>query len=118
MNNKNELNFNNKWDEKKIFIFQLAGNIIVILLISPEEFLRNAQAFLFTLSQKLRGAVHIRMINDKPMIYSWSSEGGIGPLYDVPQEKRHLLIPNYQRNKRQSNFANLYFNFLNIIKYF
>ncbi|KAL3989912.1 EGF-like domain family protein [Acanthocheilonema viteae] len=80
----------------------LAGNIIVVLLISPDEFLRNAQTFLFTLSQKLRGAVHIRMMNGKPMIYSWSSEGGIGPLYDIPQEKRHLLISNIQRNKRQT----------------
>lgn len=85
----------------------MAGNIIVVLLISPEEFLRNVQVFLFTLSQKLRGMVHIRMINGKPMIYSWSSEVGIGPLYDVPQEKHHLLSSNFQRNKRQSKFNNL-----------
>ncbi|VDN40147.1 unnamed protein product, partial [Gongylonema pulchrum] len=56
----------------------LAGNIIVILLISPEEFVRNAQTFLFTLSQKLRGSVRIRTMNGKPMIYSWSSEKGVG----------------------------------------
>ncbi|EJW75831.1 hypothetical protein WUBG_13260, partial [Wuchereria bancrofti] len=83
----------------------LEGNIIVILLISPDEFLRNAQTFLFTLSQKLRGAVHIRTTNGKPMIYSWSSEGGIGELYDVAPEKRHLLVSNLQRVKRQSNFC-------------
>lgn len=73
-------------------------------MINPEEFLRNAQTFLFTLSQKLRGAVHIRMINGKPMIYSWSSEGGIGSLYDVPPEKRQMLVSNFQRIKRQSKF--------------
>ncbi|VDN00381.1 unnamed protein product, partial [Onchocerca ochengi] len=77
------------------------GNIIMVLLISPEEFLRNAQMFLFTLSQKLRGSVHIRMRNGKPMIYPWNSESGIGPLFDVPAEKRHLLASNLQRIKRQ-----------------
>lgn len=94
--------------------FQLEGNIIVILLISPEEFLHNAQTFLFTLSQKLRGAVHIRLTSDKPMIYSWSSEGGIGSLYEVPAEKRHMLVVNFQRIKRQSKFSivNLLFIFI------
>lgn len=81
---------------------QLAGNIIVVLLISPEEFLRNAQTFLFTLSQKLRGSVRIRMMNGKPMIYSWSSENGVGPLYDVPPEQLQLFVSHNQRKKRQS----------------
>lgn len=93
-----------------LFVFnenhlQLAGNIIMVLLISPEEFLRNAQMFLFTLSQKLRGSVHIRMRNGKPMIYPWNSESGIGPLFDVPAEKRHLLASNLQRIKRQSELC-------------
>ncbi|KAM3728609.1 Protein lin-12 [Dirofilaria immitis] len=81
----------------------LAGNIVMVLLVSPEEFLRNVQTFLFTLSQKLRGTVHIRLTNGKPMIYSWNSENGIGPLYDVPVEERHLLISKLQRTKRQTD---------------
>ncbi|VDN04815.1 unnamed protein product [Thelazia callipaeda] len=81
----------------------LTGNIIVVLLISPEEFLHNAQAFLFTLSQKIRGSVRIRIKNGKPMIYSWSSENGVGPLYDVSPEQQHLLVSTFHRIKRQTD---------------
>ncbi|VDN44125.1 unnamed protein product [Gongylonema pulchrum] len=87
----------------------LAGNIIVILLISPEEFVRNAQTFLFTLSQKLRGSVRIRTMNGKPMIYSWSSEKGVGAQYDVPAEQLQSLVLHHRRERRQSKinfFAN------------
>lgn len=84
---------------------QLQGNIILVLLISPEEFIQNAQTFLITLSQKLRGSVRVRLIDGKPMIYSWSSSDGIGPLYNVSASRLHLLTASHPQVKRQCNIV-------------
>ncbi|MFH4983907.1 hypothetical protein AB6A40_010616 [Gnathostoma spinigerum] len=54
----------------------LSGEVIMILLISPAEFLDRAQLFLFTLSQKLHASVRIMVRDERPLIYSWNSESG------------------------------------------
>uniref|UniRef100_F1KQP1 Neurogenic locus Notch protein n=1 Tax=Ascaris suum TaxID=6253 RepID=F1KQP1_ASCSU len=81
---------------------QLAGNMIMVVLVKPDDFLRSAQTFLLTLSQKLRASVRVLFTDGKPMIYSWSSETGVGPLYDVPSEKIPFLSSTYGRIKRHA----------------
>lgn len=74
--------------------------MIMVVLVKPDDFLRSAQTFLLTLSQKLRASVRVLFTDGKPMIYSWSSETGVGPLYDVPSEKIPFLSSTYGRIKR------------------
>ncbi|VDM39507.1 unnamed protein product [Toxocara canis] len=81
----------------------LAGDVMMVLLVRPEDFLKNVQTFLLTLSQKLRASVSIRFVDGKPMIYSWNSETGVGPLVEVPSEKLPYLSSTYRRDKRHAH---------------
>ncbi|KJH43280.1 EGF-like domain protein [Dictyocaulus viviparus] len=50
----------------------LSGDISIVILTSPKQFVKHVDVFLMTLSQKLRASVRIKSDEEGPLVFLWS----------------------------------------------
>ncbi|EYC20517.1 hypothetical protein Y032_0021g252 [Ancylostoma ceylanicum] len=65
----------------------LTGDISIVVLTTPQQFVKNVGMFLLTLSQKLRASVRIKSDEDGPLVFHWNGK---------PSPKR-IALPRDQR---------------------
>uniref|UniRef100_A0A0N5A9Z5 Delta-like protein n=1 Tax=Syphacia muris TaxID=451379 RepID=A0A0N5A9Z5_9BILA len=82
----------------------LSGDIRLVILIPPEEFIKRVRQFITTLSQLLRTPVRIRTDFGKPLIYEWDSVNGAGKVVmDISNRNIEQFFAGYHnRSKRMA----------------
>lgn len=86
----------------------LAGDVVVILLVDSDTFIERAKQFLMTVSKALHATVRIKSNNEnQPMIYGWDSGKGLGPLISVKGNQLEGLTTAEKREKRSTGTERL-----------
>ncbi|KAE9415742.1 hypothetical protein Angca_002690 [Angiostrongylus cantonensis] len=68
----------------------LSGDISIVILTSPNQFVKHVDVFLLTLSQKLRASVRIKSDEEGPLVFLWN--GRPSPKRIPLQRSQHLSV--------------------------
>lgn len=78
------------------------GDVILVLLVSPQVFVDRMGTFLLTLSQALRASVSLKVKDGKPQIFEWDSVKGVGEQVEIPKEYMAEISSSHIRTRRES----------------